>query len=176
MKNYIQKITPFLWFKDNAEEVANFYVSVFSGNSEDVNAGKNTKLGKITYYNEASAKASGRPVGSVMTVEFMLAGQKFVALNGGDEFKFSLATSFMISCKSQKEVDYFWEKLSEGGKESVCGWIEKDKFGVTWQVTPSILMQYINDPDSKKALRVMEAMLKMKKIVIADLEKAYQGN
>lgn len=160
----IQKITPFLWFDKQAEEAAKFYVSVF----------ENSKLGKITRYDAASAKVSGQPEGSVMTVDFELEGQQFAAINGGDYFKMSGAISFVVDCKDQKEVDYFWEKLSEGGEAGVCGWINRDKFGLTWQITPTILTKYISDPDPEKAQRVMEAMLKMKKIIIADLQKAYE--
>ncbi|EKD46581.1 MAG: 3-demethylubiquinone-9 3-methyltransferase, partial [uncultured bacterium] len=160
----MQKITPFLWFDSKAEQAANFYVSIF----------KNSKLGRITHYDEAGAKVSEMPLGSIMTVEFELEGQKFVALNGGPYFQFSGAVSFVIDCKSQEEVDYFWEKLSEGGEAGQCGWINKDKFGVTWQVVPKILNEYLSDPDPVKAKRVMEAMLKMNKIIIADLQKAYE--
>lgn len=160
----MQKITPFLWFADQAEEAANFYVSLF----------KNSKLGKITRYDKAGSRASGQPVGSVMTVGFELDGQEFVALNGGKYFQFSGAISFVINCETQEEVDYFWEKLSAGGESGVCGWINKDKFGVTWQVVPTILEKMISDPDPQKAGRAMQAMLKMKKIIIADLQKAYE--
>ena len=166
VKNYmqkIQKITPFLWFDHQAEEAANFYVSVF----------KNSKLGRITHYDEAGAKASEQPQGSVMTAEFELDGQDSVALNGGSYFKMSGAISFVVNCENQEEVDYFWEKLSDGGEKGVCGWINRDKFGVTWQVTPIVLIDYLNDSDPEKAKRVMEAMLQMKKIIIADLQKAY---
>lgn len=165
----MQKITPFLWFDHEAEEAARFYVSIF----------KNSKLGRIARYDEAGAKASGQPEGSVMTVEFQLDGQDFVALNGGTppDFatKFTGAVSFVINCENQAEVDHFWEKLSEGGKKSVCGWIERDKFGVVWQVVPTILGKYMSDPDPEKSQRVMEAMLKMTKIEISELEKAYKG-
>lgn len=160
----MQKITPFLWFENKAEEAANFYVSIF----------KNSKLGKITRYDEAGAKVSERPLGSVMTAEFELEGQKFVALNGGPYFQFSGAVSFVIDCQSQEEVDSFWEKLSDGGEAGQCGWINKDKFGVTWQVVPTILNEYLSDPDPVKSQRVMEAMLKMNKLVIEDLKKAYE--
>ena len=159
-----QKITPFLWFEKGAEEAATFYVSLF----------KNSKLGKITHYDKAGAEASQMPEGSVMTVDFELDGQQFGALNGGPYFKMSGAVSFVINCETQAEVDFFWEKLSEGGEAGICGWINHDKFGVTWQVVPTILPQYLSDPDPVKAQRVMEAMLKMTKIDIAKLQEAYE--
>ncbi len=161
----MQKITPFLWFDNNAEEAVNFYVSIF----------KNSKVGKVTRYNEASAKAAGRPEGSVMTAEFQLEGQNFVAINGGPHFKFTEAISFVVDCGSQEEVDYFWEKLTaDGGQESQCGWL-KDKYGLSWQITPRVLIEMIGDKDPQKAHRVMEAMLQMKKIDIATLKRAYDG-
>jgi predicted 3-demethylubiquinone-9 3-methyltransferase (glyoxalase superfamily) len=159
----MQKIIPFLWFDTQAEEAARFYVSVF----------KNSKLGDITKYDEAGARASNMPLGSVMTVDFNLDGQEFAAINGGPYFKFSGAVSFVIDCKNQEEVDYYWEKLSEGGEAGQCGWINRDKFGLTWQVVPSVLTKYLKDSDPIRAKRVMESMLKMNKIIIADLEKAY---
>lgn len=161
----MQKITPFLWFDDKAEEAANFYVSVF----------KNSKLGNISRYGEAGEKAAGRQKGSVMTAEFQLDGQDFVALNGGPHFKFTEAISLVINCETQEEVDYFWEKLIEGGgEESRCGWL-RDKFGLSWQVTPTILTEMMKDKDPAKADRVMGAMLKMKKIEIEPLRRAYEG-
>ena len=159
----MQKITPFLWFDNQVEEAVNFYVSIF----------KNSKILNITRYGEAGAKVSEMPKGSVMTVAFQLDGQDFVALNGGSYFKFSGAISFVVNCKTQEEIDYYWEKLSEGGEKGECGWINHDKFGVTWQVVPIILDEMIADPDPVKAERVMEAMLKMKKIDIQTLRKAY---
>src|SRR5256886_1872089 len=136
----MQKITPFLWFNDDAEEAAKFYTSVF----------KNSKVGKILRYDEASAKAAGRPAGSVLTVEFEIEGQKFTALNGGPQFKFNESVSFVVNCKTQEEVDYFWEKLTAGGgQESECGWL-KDKFGLSWQITPTVLIDMLNDKDRKK--------------------------
>jgi predicted 3-demethylubiquinone-9 3-methyltransferase (glyoxalase superfamily) len=141
-----QKITPFLWFNDNAEEAANFYTSVF----------KNSKIGTISRYDEASAKASGRPAGTVMTVSFELDGQNFMALNGGPEFKFTPAISLVVNCETQQEIDYFWQKLSEGGKEIECGWLE-DKYGVSWQVVPVILGELMKSNDPAKTGRVMEA-------------------
>jgi predicted 3-demethylubiquinone-9 3-methyltransferase (glyoxalase superfamily) len=161
----MQKITPFLWFDNNAEEAVNFYVSIF----------KNSKVGKVTRYNEASAKAAGRPKDSVMTIEFELEGQNFVAINGGPHFKFTEAISFVVDCETQEEVDYFWEKLTaDGGQESQCGWL-KDKYGLSWQITPRVLIEMIGDKDPQKAQRVMEAMLQMKKIDIPTLKKAYDG-
>jgi predicted 3-demethylubiquinone-9 3-methyltransferase (glyoxalase superfamily) len=157
-----QKITPFLWFDDQAEEAAKFYTSIF----------KNSKIGKITRYDEEAAGASGRPAGSVMTVDFELEGQKFVALNGGPVFKFTEALSFVVNCESQEEVDYFWKKLSVGGEESHCGWL-KDKFGLSWQVVPTVLTEMLADQDTAKAKRVMHAMLQMDKIDIPALKKAY---
>ncbi len=161
----MQKITPFLWFDGKAEEAANFYVSIF----------KDSKIGDITHYNADSAAASGQPEGSVMTVEFQLEGQDFIALNGGPHFKFTEAVSFSIDCKSQEEVDHYWNKLTaDGGQESQCSWL-KDKYGLSWQVVPTILMEMHKDPDPAKAKRVMEAMLKMKKIDIATIQRAYDG-
>ena len=161
----MQKITPFLWFDHQAEEAANFYTSVF----------KNSKVGRILRYDEASAKGAGRPVGSVLTIEFEIAGQKFTALNGGPEFKFNESISFVVNCETQNEVDYFWEKLlADGGQESQCGWL-KDKFGVSWQITPTVLIDMLNDKDAKKAERVMKAMMQMQKIDIKTLKEAYAG-
>ena len=161
----MQKITPFLWFDHQAEEAAKFYTSVF----------KNSKVGKILRYDEASAKAAGRPVGSVLTIEFEIEGQKFTALNGGPDFKFNESISFVVNCDTQKEVDYFWEKLTaDGGQESQCGWL-KDKFGLSWQVTPTVLIEMLHDKDAKKSERVMNAMMQMQKIDIEKLQAAYAG-
>jgi predicted 3-demethylubiquinone-9 3-methyltransferase (glyoxalase superfamily) len=161
----MQKITPFLWFDHQAEEAAKFYTSVF----------KNSKVGRILRYDEASAKGAGRPVGSVLTIEFEIAGQKFTALNGGPEFKFNESISFVVNCETQNEVDYFWEKLmADGGQESQCGWL-KDKFGVSWQITPTVLIDMLNDKDAKKAEGVMKAMMQMQKIDIGTLKEAYAG-
>jgi predicted 3-demethylubiquinone-9 3-methyltransferase (glyoxalase superfamily) len=163
----MQKITPFLWFKDNAEEAAKFYTSIF----------KNSKIGRILRYSEevAEVSQSGQPAGSVLTIEFEIEGQKFVALNGGPEFKFNESISFVVNCETQKEVDYFWEKLTaDGGEESQCGWL-KDKFGVSWQVTPTVLIDMLHDKDPEKAERVMNAMLQMQKIEIPKLKAAYGG-
>ena len=157
----MQKITPFLWFDNNAEEAANFYVSVF----------KNAKLLKVARYGDAGPG----PKGSVMTVEFELHGQEFVALNAGPSFKFTEAISFVVNCETQEEVDYYWERLSEGGEKSRCGWL-KDKFGLSWQVTPTILGKLMADKDPEKSKRVMEAMLKMDKLDIEPLQRAYEGS
>jgi predicted 3-demethylubiquinone-9 3-methyltransferase (glyoxalase superfamily) len=156
------KITPFLWFNDQAEEAAKFYTSIF----------KNSKIGKIARYGKEGREVHGRQAGSVMTVEFELDGQKVIALNGGPQFKFTEAVSFSVDCKSQQEVDTYWAKLTEGGEESMCGWL-KDKFGLSWQINPTVLGEMLQDKDPKKAGRVMAAMLKMKKIDIETLKKAY---
>lgn len=156
-----QKITPFLWFDDKAEEAAKFYCSIF----------ENSKVGDITRYDEEAAKVSGRAKGSVMTAAFQLEGQEFVALNGGPLFKFSEAISFVVNCETQKEVDYFWDKLSADGEESRCGWL-KDKFGLSWQVVPTVLTELLKDKDAAKSQRVMKAMLQMDKIDIAALKRA----
>ena len=159
----MQKITPCLWFDDKAEEAVKFYVSIF----------KNSKIGGITRYSDEGAAASGRPKGTVMTVEFQLDGQEFLALNGGPHFKFTEAVSFVVNCETQKEVDDFWEKLSAGGEKSKCGWL-KDKYGLSWQVVPTILPKLMQDKDAKKARKVMEAMLQMDKIDIQKLKQAYE--
>jgi predicted 3-demethylubiquinone-9 3-methyltransferase (glyoxalase superfamily) len=161
----MQKITPFLWFDDQAEEAANFYTSLF----------KNSKIDRIFRYTEEAAEKTGRPVGSVLTIEFEIEGQKFVALNGGPLFKFNESISFVINCETQEEVDYFWGKLTaDGGEESACGWL-KDKFGLSWQVTPTVLIDMLHDKDPEKAERVMKAMLQMQKIEIPKLKAAYGG-
>jgi predicted 3-demethylubiquinone-9 3-methyltransferase (glyoxalase superfamily) len=153
-----QKIKTFLWFDSNAEQAVKFYVSVF----------KNSKVLAVSKYGEGTPK----PKGSVMTIEFQLEGQKFIALNGGPHFKFTEAISLLVDCSSQKEVDTFWRKLTaDGGQEIECGWL-KDKFGLCWQIVPTKLMKLIADKDAAKANRVMQAMMKMKKIDIAGLEKA----
>lgn len=159
-----QKITPFLWFDNQAEEAANFYVSIFP----------NSKIGTVARYDEAGAKASGRPEGSVMTIEFQLEGQEFVALNGGPVFKFSPAISFVVNCETQEEVDGLWGKLSAVKEAEQCGWLQ-DKYGVSWQIIPKVLGEMLSDKDPKKTGRVMQAMLQMKKIDIAKLEEAYNG-
>src|SRR6058998_242044 len=163
MRKTMQKIAPFLWFDNQAEDAVNFYVSIF----------KNSKIGSVTRYAEEAAKASGRPKGSVMTVAFELNGQEFVALNGGPIFKFTEAISFVVNCETQAEVDEYWEKLSAGGQEVQCGWL-KDKYGLSWQIVPTILGEMLSDPDPKKAERVMKAMLQMKKIDIKGLKQAYE--
>jgi predicted 3-demethylubiquinone-9 3-methyltransferase (glyoxalase superfamily) len=163
----MQKITPFLWFDDQAEEAVKFYTSIF----------KNSKVGRILHYGEEAAKVSqtGRPVGSVLTIEFEIEGQKFTALNGGPQFKFNESVSFVVNCETQEEVDYFWEKLTrDGGQESACGWL-KDKFGLSWQVVPRALIDMLRDKDSEKSERVMKAMLQMQKLDIKTLEEAYEG-
>jgi predicted 3-demethylubiquinone-9 3-methyltransferase (glyoxalase superfamily) len=160
----MQKITPFLWFDDQAEDAVNFYMSLF----------KNSKIGRIFHYTEEAAEKTGRPVGSVLTIEFEIEGQKFVALNGGPVFKFNESISFVINCETQEEVDYFWRKLTaDGGEESQCGWL-KDKFGLSWQVTPTVLIDMLHDKDPEKTERVMKAMLQMQKIDIKALKVAYQ--
>jgi predicted 3-demethylubiquinone-9 3-methyltransferase (glyoxalase superfamily) len=163
----MQKITAFLWFDNQAEEAAKFYTSIF----------KNSKVGKILRYSEETAKMSqsGRPVGSVLTIEFEIEGQKFTALNGGPAFKFNESISFVVNCETQNEVDYFWEKLTaDSGQESQCGWL-KDKFGVSWQIVPTVLLEMLQDKDSGKSERVMKAMLQMQKIDIKTLKDAYAG-
>ena len=160
----MQKITPFLWFDDKAEEAANFYVSVF----------KNSKIKEASRYDEAGAQASGRPKGSVMVVTFDLDGQEFMAINGGPAFKFTEAVSFMVNCKDQEEVDYYWEKLTAGGEESMCGWL-KDRYGLSWQIVPMALNKMIQDKDPQKSQRTMMAMLQMKKLDLKKLKQAYEG-
>lgn len=159
----MQKITPFFWFNDNAEEAVNYYLSIF----------KNSKVGNVTRYDEKAAKASGRAVGTVMTMDFQLEGQDFIALNGGPQFKFTEAISFMVNCETQEEIDELWEKLSEGGEEGDCGWL-KDKFGLSWQIVPPVLIEMLADKDAEKSKRVMQAMLQMKKLDIATLKQAYE--
>jgi predicted 3-demethylubiquinone-9 3-methyltransferase (glyoxalase superfamily) len=162
--NNTQKITPCLWFDSNAEEAVNFYTSIF----------KNSRIGKISRYGEAGYEIHGKPAGTVLTVEFELNGQAFTALNGGPMFKFNEAISLQVSCESQEEVDYYWEKLSEGGDENaqVCGWL-KDKYGLSWQIVPTVLGEMLQDKDTEKSGRVMEALLKMKKLDIEILKEAY---
>lgn len=169
----MQKITPFLWFDNNAEEAVDFYISIFSRYPGSASGGRNLKSGNALRYDEEGAKASGRPKGSVMTIPFQINGQDFVALNGGPIFKFTEAISFVVNCESQEEIDYYWEKLSEGGDKNAqqCGWL-KDKFGLSWQIVPSILPELLNNKDKEKSKRVMNALLQMKKIDLATLEKA----
>ncbi len=157
----MQKIVPTLWFDTEAEEAANFYTSIF----------KESEIVNVSHYGEEGP----RPAGMVLTVTFRLHGQEYIALNGGPDFKFNEAISFLVNCESQEEVDDLWERLTaEGGEEGPCGWL-KDKFGVSWQIVPTILDRYLQDEDSAKANRVMKAMLQMKKIEIADLQRAYEG-
>ncbi len=156
----MQKISPCLWFDTEAEEAARFYTSVFP----------NSRIVDVAHYGEAGP----REAGTVMAVEFELDGQEFGALNGGPEFTFSEAVSFQVSCETQEEVDAFWSKLSEGGEEGPCGWL-KDRFGVSWQIVPTVLPELLGDPDPEKSQRVMQAMLKMRKIEIDQLERAAAG-
>lgn len=156
----MQKISPFLWFDSPAEEAVNFYISVF----------RNSKVLSTTRYTEAGPG----PAGSVLTIGFRIEGQDFVALNGGPAFTFSQAISFVVNCKTQQEIDRYWVKLSEGGEQQACGWL-KDKYGVSWQIVPDVLSGMLNDPDPEKAGRVMKAMLRMGRLEIAPLKKAYAG-
>lgn len=157
----MNKISPFLWFDTQAEDAAKFYTSIF----------KDSRITGTTHYGEGSPG----PAGTVMTVNFELEGQSFIALNGGPQFKFSEAFSLSVDCKSQKEVDHYWDKLTaDGGEPGPCGWL-KDKFGLSWQINPSRLGELLSDPDKQKASRVMKAMLQMKKIDIAELERAAEG-
>jgi predicted 3-demethylubiquinone-9 3-methyltransferase (glyoxalase superfamily) len=162
----IQRIAPCLWFDDQAEEAARFYTGIF----------KNSGIGRISRYGKAGYEIHRRPAGSVMTVEFELDGQALTALNGGPAFKFNEAISLQINCKTQEEVDYYWEKLGVGGdkKAQQCGWL-KDKYGVSWQVVPTLLAEMVGDPDSQKSQRAMKVMLQMKKLDIAELKRAYAG-
>lgn len=155
----MQKITPFLWFDDKAEEAARFYVSIFG----------NSKLGAISRYGDAGPG----PKGTVMVAQFELDGQAFLALNGGPQYTFSPAVSFVVNCESQEEVDHYWDRLSEDGEQVQCGWL-KDKYGLSWQVVPTVLGKLMQDKDPEKAGRVMKAMLQMKKIDIAGLQRAYE--
>jgi predicted 3-demethylubiquinone-9 3-methyltransferase (glyoxalase superfamily) len=163
----MRKITPFLWFDSNAEDAAKFYTSIF----------RDSRVGNISRYGEAGYEIHGRPAGTAMTVEFQLEGQDFVALNGGPVFKFNEAISFQVQCETQEEVDYYWEKLTEGGDEKAqqCGWL-KDRFGVSWQIVPSLLGELLKDANPQKSARVMNAMLQMKKIDIGKLQQAYAGD
>lgn len=156
----MQKITPFLWYDNNAEEAVSLYISVF----------KNSKITDITRYGDAGPG----PKGSVMTIAFQLEGQDFIALNGGPMFKFTEAISLSVDCKTQQEVDELWEKLSAGGQPGQCGWL-KDKFGLSWQIVPSALVEMLQDPDAEKSNRVMQAMMQMRKIDVASLRRAYEN-
>jgi predicted 3-demethylubiquinone-9 3-methyltransferase (glyoxalase superfamily) len=158
-------ITPCLWFNTEAEEAAKFYVSIF----------ENSKINTITYYSGEGQEIHGKKPGSVLTVEFEINGQKFTALNGGPQFKFDEAVSFQVACETQKEIDYFSEKLTAGGGEQgPCGWV-KDKYGLSWQVFPAVMMTMLTDPDRKKVDRVFKAFMQMKKFDLATVERAYAG-
>ena len=161
----MQKISPCLWFDDQGEEAAKFYTSIF----------QDSKIGDVTRYGKEGYEIHGREEGTVMTVEFEIEGQKFLVLNGGPIFKFNEAISFQVYCETQEEVDYYWEKLSEGGDEKAqqCGWL-KDKYGVSWQIVPTILIKMLKDNDSEKSQKVMKAMLQMHKLDISTLKKAYE--
>jgi predicted 3-demethylubiquinone-9 3-methyltransferase (glyoxalase superfamily) len=161
----VQKITPFLWFDNQAEDAAKFYVSIFD----------NSALGAVNRYGKEGFEVHGRPEGSVMTVSFRLEGQEFTALNGGPHFKFTEAISFVVKCETQSQVDHYWEKLGESGDERAqrCGWL-KDKYGVSWQIVPTALFELMRGTDAKKSQRVMQAMLQMKKLDVAALRRAYE--
>ena len=157
-------IMPCLWFDTQAEAAANHYVSIFP----------KSKLGKITRYGKEGKEIHGKPAGSVLTVEFEIEGVKFLALNGGPQFKFNEAVSFQVLCETQADIDYFWSKLVEGGEEGPCGWL-KDKFGLSWQVVPTVLPEMLQDPNAGRADRAMKAMLQMRKLDIAALQRAQNG-
>ena len=159
----MQKVTPCLWFNNQAEDAAKFYASIF----------KNSKIGDMTRYGEAGAKVSGRPKGSVMTVTFEIEGQEFVALNGGPHFTFSEAISLMVRCETQKEIDEMWEELSQGGEKGQCGWL-KDKYGLSWQIVSPVWDEMLRDKDVAKSERVMKAILQMTKPDIKTLKQAYE--
>ena len=161
----MQRITPCLWFDSNAEEAVNFYTAIF----------RNSKIGKVSRYGEAGREIHGKPAGTVMTIEFELHGQAFTALNGGPVFKFNEAISFQVHCDSQEEVDYYWERLSEGGEEKAqqCGWL-KDKYGVSWQIVPNVLGELLQDKNARKSESVMKALLQMRKLDINALKQAYE--
>jgi predicted 3-demethylubiquinone-9 3-methyltransferase (glyoxalase superfamily) len=159
-----QKITPFLWFDTQAEEAAKFYTSVF----------EDSRIARISRYSEIGHATHGKKAGSVLTVEFEIEGQTFIALNGGPNFRFSEAVSFQVLCDTQNEIDYFWNRLSDGGQESSCGWL-KDKYGLSWQIVPSALSAMLTDADSAKSGRAMSALLEMKKFDLDALQRAYAG-
>jgi len=163
----VQRITPFLWFDTQAEDAAKFYTSVF----------KNSRILRVAKYPKAGQETHHKPAGSVMTVDFEIEGQPFTAINAGPEFKFTEAVSFVVHCKNQEEIDYFWEKLGAGGdpKAQQCGWL-KDRYGLSWQVTPEILLDMINDKDEEARTRGFKAMMTMKKINIAELKRAFAGD
>jgi predicted 3-demethylubiquinone-9 3-methyltransferase (glyoxalase superfamily) len=158
------KITPCLWFDTQAEEAVKFYVSIF----------ENSKIGRVSRYGKAGHEVHGKKPGSVMVAEFELDGQPFVALNGGPQFKFTEAVSLQVPCDTQDEVDHFWNALSKGGQEGPCGWL-KDKYGLSWQIVPTVLPKMMTDPDAEKSARVMNAFLKMKKFDLEKLKLAYEG-
>ena len=162
----VQRISPCLWFDNQGEEAAKFYTGIF----------RNSKIVSVARYGEAGREIHGKPPGTAMTVAFELDGQRFTALNGGPVFKFNEAISFQVNCETQEEVDYYWERLSEGGdkKAQQCGWL-KDKYGASWQVVPRVLIEMMSDPDAEKSGRAMKAMLQMKKIDIGELKRAYAG-
>ena len=160
----LQKIIPCLWFDTQAEEAANFYVSIF----------ENSRIVRVHRYVEAGQEIHGKEAGSVQTVEFELDGQRFTALNGGPQFKFNEAISLEVTCETQQEIDFYWQSLTQGGEEVACGWL-KDRYGLSWQITPAVLGEMLSDPDEKKVERVMNAFLKMKKLDIAAIERAYAG-
>ena len=160
-----QKITPCLWFDKQAKDAAAFYTSIF----------KDSAVERTTKFDDASSEVSGQPKGSVMTAEFEIAGQKFLGLNGGPQFKFSEAISFIVNCEDQDEIDYFWSRLTaDGGEESQCGWL-KDKFGLSWQIIPENMNDLVAGPDPEGSKRAMEAMLKMNKLDVQKLQDAYDG-
>ena len=159
-----RKITPFLWFDTQAEQAARFYTAIFS----------NSRINQISRYGAAGNETHGKDAGSVMTVAFEIEGQNLVALNGGPHFKFNEAVSFQVTCETQDEIDYFWNRLSDGGEESRCRWL-KDKFGLSWQVVPAMLPHLLMDDDKAKSERAMSALLQMKKLDIAALQRAHAG-
>lgn len=163
---HVQKLTPCLWFDGQAEEAAKFYCAIFD----------QAKITAITHYGKAGQEIHGHEEGSVLTVSFELDGQTFTALNGGPDFKFNEAISFQVNCQTQEEVDHFWGRLSAGGPEEAqqCGWL-KDKFGVSWQIVPVVMMEMLKDPDTTKSQRAMAAMMQMKKLNIAELRRAFDG-
>jgi predicted 3-demethylubiquinone-9 3-methyltransferase (glyoxalase superfamily) len=164
MRITAQKITPCLWFDTQAEEAVNAYVAIF----------ENSRILRISRYGKEGHEIHKKEAGSVMTVKFEIEGQRFVALNGGPQFKFNEAVSFQVHCETQEEIDYFWDKLTEEGEEGPCGWL-KDRYGLSWQIVPSVLPEMVMDPDSEKSQRVTKAFLQMKKFDIAELERVYQG-
>ncbi len=163
----MQKITPNLWFDGQAEEAVRFYTSIF----------KDSEIGHIARYGKEGFEIHSQPEGTVMTIEFQIEGQKFEALNGGPQFRFNEAISFIVHCETQEEVDYYWDRLGAGGDESAqaCGWL-KDRFGVSWQIVPTALYELLQDPDPEKSGRVMQAMLQMKKLDIPALQRAHRGD